>query len=59
MKTVLDKKLYNNYPKYYIVEAVDKISQFVILPILTPQLEQVESLEDTDRGNGGFGSTGR
>lgn len=52
-------KLYNLSPKDYIVEAGDKISQLVILPIITPDLEQTESLEDTDRGNGGFGSTGR
>lgn len=52
-------KLYNLSQTDYIVEVGDKISQLVILPILTPNLEQVESLEDTDRGNGGFGSTGR
>ena len=52
-------KLYNHSPKDYIVEAGDKISQLVILPIIIPDLEQTESLEDTDRGNGGFGSTGR
>lgn len=52
-------KLYNHSPKDYIVEAGDKISQLVIMPIITPELEQTESLEDTDRGNGGFGSTGR
>lgn len=52
-------KLYNLSQTDYIVEVGDKISQLVILPILTPDLEQVESLEDTDRGNGGFGSTGR
>ena len=37
----------------------EKISQLVILPIITPELEQVDSLEETDRGNGGFGSTGK
>lgn len=52
-------KLYNLSQTDYIVKVGDKISQLVILPILTPDLEQVESLEDTDRGNGGFGSTGR
>lgn len=52
-------KLYNNSDEAYIVESGDKISQLVILPILTPELEEVESLDDTDRGNGGFGSSGR
>jgi dUTP pyrophosphatase len=35
-----------------------KIAQLVILPIITPELEQVDSLEGSDRGSGGFGSTG-
>lgn len=52
-------KLYNNGEFDYIVNAGDKISQLVILPILTPMLESVESLDDTERGAGGFGSTGK
>lgn len=43
----------------YTVNKGDKISQLVIVPILTPELEVVDSLEETERGNGGFGSTGR
>lgn len=35
-----------------------KIAQLVIKRIATPELEVVDRLEDTDRGNGGFGSTG-
>lgn len=52
-------KLYNHTDKDYIVRRGDKISQLVILPILTPQLELVNELESTERGDGGFGSTGR
>jgi dUTP pyrophosphatase len=52
-------KLYNHGDKDYTVNRGDKISQLVIMPILTPTLEQVDSLEDTERGDGGFGSTGR
>lgn len=52
-------KLYNNSFNDYIVNAGDKISQFVILPILTPPLEVVETLDETERGAGGFGSTGK
>lgn len=52
-------KLYNNSGYDYKVNAGDKITQLVILPILTPELELVDDLESTDRGNGGFGSTGR
>ena len=52
-------KLYNLSDRDYIVEIGDKISQLVIMPILTPELEVVDKLDETDRGNGGFGSTGR
>lgn len=52
-------KLYNHSGYDYTVNEGDKISQLVIVPILTPELELVDSLEDTERGNGGFGSTGR
>lgn len=52
-------KLYNNSGYDYTVKAGDKISQLVILPIATPELELVEELEETERGTGGFGSTGR
>lgn len=52
-------KLYNNSGYDYKVNAGDKITQLVIMPILTPPLEVVESLEETERGTGGFGSTGK
>ena len=52
-------KLYNHTNDEYLFFAGDKIAQLVLLPIITPDLELVESLEDTDRGDGGFGSTGR
>lgn len=52
-------KLYNNSRYDYTVKQGDKISQLVILPILTPDIEIVESLETTDRGENGFGSSGR
>ena len=52
-------KLYNHGGYDYRVEAGDKITQLVIIPVERPELELVESLEDTERGVGGFGSTGR
>jgi dUTP pyrophosphatase len=45
------------FPRYY--KAGDKIAQLVIVPCLLPELEIVDRLEETDRGDGGFGSTGR
>ena len=37
----------------------DKIIQIVLLPILKPEIKIVDELEETERGDGGFGSTGR
>ena len=42
-----------------LVKVNDKITQLVLLPIITPDLELVNSLDETDRGDKGFGSTGR
>lgn len=52
-------KLYNHGEEKRVIEKGDKITQLVILPIVTPDLIRVDSLEETERGNGGFGSTGR
>ena len=41
------------------VEHGERVAQFLITPVLTPQYEEVEELTDTDRGTGGFGSTGK
>ena len=37
----------------------ERIAQMVITPVLTPAYEVVDELSDTDRGEGGFGSTGK
>jgi dUTP pyrophosphatase len=52
-------KLYNNSGYDYKVNAGDKISQLVIMPILTPELELVDELDESERGENGFGSTGK
>lgn len=43
----------------YRVHKGDKIAQLVVLPCLFPSLELVDDLTETDRGDNGFGSTGR
>lgn len=50
--------LFNHSWRFMKIKKGQKISQLVLLPIITPELEQVDSLEDTERGTGGFGSTG-
>ena len=52
-------KLYNHTSKPHHFKAGDKIAQLVIVPCVLLPLELVDSLEDTDRGANGFGSTGR
>lgn len=44
-------------PKDY--EVGERIAQLIILPIPEIELEEVEELSDTDRGTGGYGSTGK
>ena len=43
----------------YTVQPGDRIAQLAVLPVVRPSLERVEELDQTDRGTGGFGSTGR
>lgn len=52
-------KLFNHSMKEFHVEACQKIAQLVIKKIITPEPELVDKLDETDRGDGGFGSTGR
>lgn len=51
-------KLYNQGDKEVHIAAKQKISQLVLVPIITPKPVQVDSLEATERGDNGFGSTG-
>lgn len=52
-------KLYNLSDEDYMVELGDKISQLVIVPVVTPSVDIVGEIGGSERGNGGFGSTGR
>ncbi len=50
--------LHNHGKESRTVECGDRIAQMVITPYLTAQFEPAEDLDDTARGEGGFGSTG-
>lgn len=50
--------LHNHSGEMRTVEHGDRIAQLVITPYLTAQFIQQEELDDTVRGEGGFGSTG-
>lgn len=52
-------KLYNHGDTDYEIKRGDKISQLVFVKIDLPELGQVDRMNATKRGSGGFGSTGR
>lgn len=52
-------RLANHADTAYTVERGDRIAQLVILPIDTPRFRVVDSLDDTERGAKGFGSSGK
>ena len=51
--------LFNHGNEDFIINNGDRIAQMVLVPILKMKFEEVDSLPDTIRGQGGFGSTGK
>ena len=51
--------LHNDSDETRIVKNGDRIAQLVIMPFLEAEFLSVSSLEETERGAGGFGSTGK
>ena len=51
--------LFNHGNKDFIINNGDRIAQMVLVPILKMEFEEVDSLPETIRGQGGFGSTGK
>lgn len=51
--------LLNHSKQPQTLEPGERVAQFVITPVLQPAYEEVAELTDTDRGEGGFGSTGK
>ena len=49
--------VYNDSQESYRVAKGQRITQLVIVPCITPEIEVVDELEDTERGDNGFGST--
>jgi len=50
--------LYNQSDKAQVIENGERIAQIVFLPYLKADFVETDSLDDTKRGVGGFGSTG-
>ena len=51
--------LHNHSSAAQQVAPGERVAQLLITPVLTPSYEEVNALSDTDRGTGGFGSTGK
>lgn len=49
----------NHGKSNYTIRHGDRIAQIVFLPVLNVKLQETDSLEKTERGSGGFGSTGK
>lgn len=50
--------LFNDSDKCQTIHDGDRIAQLVLIPYLNAELEETQTLNDTERGAGGFGSTG-
>ena len=51
--------LVNQFDEPYTVEPGERVAQMVIMPVCLPEIEECDTLDDTQRGEGGFGSTGK
>lgn len=51
--------LHNHGLETQVVNPGERVAQLLIVPVLTPGFAQVDELDDTARGTGGFGSTGK
>ena len=52
-------RLINEGKEPYLIEVGDRIAQLILIPYIQAELEYVDELEATERGTGGFGSTGK
>ena len=50
--------LYNDSKEERIIEPNERIAQLILLPFVPMEFQEVSELEETERGAGGFGSTG-
>ncbi|MCD8384701.1 MAG: dUTP diphosphatase [Clostridiales bacterium] len=51
--------LYNSGDADFTVQLGDRIAQMAVVPVVQAELVQMDALDETERGGGGFGSTGR
>ena len=51
--------LRNFSDKPYTVQPQDRVAQLLVMPVVLPEIQEAQELEDSERGQGGFGSTGK
>lgn len=51
--------LHNDSDEERTIQPKDRIAQLVVMPYLAVEFDEVEELDETERGAGGFGSTGK
>ena len=51
--------LQNSGDADYVIQPADRIAQLMVTPVVQPTVVPVTELDETERGDGGFGSTGR
>ena len=51
--------LHNDTNEPQTINSMERIAQLVVIPYLSVEFEEVDELSNTERGDGGFGSTGK
>ena len=51
--------IFNHGNKEFVINNNDRIAQMILTPVVKMELEETETLPETIRGDGGFGSTGK
>ncbi|AZV93530.1 dUTP diphosphatase [Kerstersia gyiorum] len=54
----LQVSVWNRSQQAFVIEPMERIAQMIIVPVVQAAFEVVEDFESSDRGTGGFGSTG-
>ena len=50
---------YNHGDKDFVINSNDRIAQMILTPVIKMELQEIDELPETMRGEGGFGSTGK
>jgi len=51
--------IYNHGDKDFVINNNDRIAQMILTPVIKMELQEIDELPETMRGEGGFGSTGK